>query len=173
MHFIFADPPYIGMAKRYTDPITGMPDEEICHSALINKLHIESDGWALCSHTRGLFTILPLCPPGTRVAAWVKPMAMFKPNIQPAYAWEPVIFCGGRKNKAARESGLPTPRDWYSENIARTGFFGSKPAGFCRWVLSLLGWLPGDTVDDIFPGTGIMGHVVACDSGQPQQGSLL
>jgi hypothetical protein len=26
----------------------------------------------------------------------------------------------------------------------------------CRWILDLLGYLEVDTVDDLFPGTGVM-----------------
>jgi hypothetical protein len=33
---------------------------------------------------------------------------------------------------------------------------GAKPAAFCRWVFGLLGAAPGDTLDDLFPGSG--GH---------------
>ena len=34
------------------------------------------------------------------------------------------------------------------------GLVGAKPEAFCRWVLDLLGYVEGDEVVDVFPGTG-------------------
>jgi len=31
---------------------------------------------------------------------------------------------------------------------------GTKPAAFCAWIFALLGAAPGDTLDDLFPGSG-------------------
>lgn len=33
-----------------------------------------------------------------------------------------------------------------------------KPQAFNRWVANLLGYLDGDTLDDLYPGTGGMGR---------------
>jgi len=68
--------------------------------------------------------------------------------------WEPVILRGGRKKVAN-----PIVRDWLTYNTAprsgaRDGIIGGKPRDFCRWVFDLLGAERGDTLDDIFPGTG-------------------
>ena len=38
---------------------------------------------------------------------------------------------------------------------------GTKPAAFCRWVFSLLGAAPGDTLDDLFPGSGAVSRAWA------------
>jgi DNA-directed RNA polymerase subunit N (RpoN/RPB10) len=38
---------------------------------------------------------------------------------------------------------------------------GAKPERFCRWVLDLIGYTSGDTMDDIFPGSYVMDRVVA------------
>ena len=43
----------------------------------------------------------------------------------------------------------------------RKGLTGAKPPRFCDWVLDLLGYVPSDTVIDLFPGTGVMGETVA------------
>jgi hypothetical protein len=81
----------------------------------------------------------------------VKPFCSFKPGVNPAYAWEPVIFSGGRK----RGRELPTLRDWVSANITlRKGLSGSKPEAFSAWLFELLGLRPGDTFHDLFPGSG-------------------
>jgi hypothetical protein len=38
---------------------------------------------------------------------------------------------------------------------------GTKPAAFCRWVFTLLGAAPGDTLDDLFPGSGAVSRAWA------------
>lgn len=35
---------------------------------------------------------------------------------------------------------------------------GAKPAAFCRWMFDLIGATPTDTLDDLFPGSGIVGR---------------
>lgn len=42
----------------------------------------------------------------------------------------------------------------------KKGLVGAKPPAFCEWILDLLGWEPGDQLDDLFPGTGVMAEVV-------------
>jgi hypothetical protein len=99
-----------------------------------------------------------MCPDDCRVSSWVKPFAIFKPNVGVAYAWEPVIWRGGRRRTREQE----TVRDWVSANITlRRGLTGAKPREFCRWILSILNVQPGDTLDDLFPGTGTMGAALS------------
>jgi hypothetical protein len=154
MTFAFADPPYLGCgAKLYGDHHEDAADfdDPDTHWRLINEL-IETfpDGWALSLHTPSLRVLLPMCPEDCRVAAWVKPFASFKPNVNPAYAWEPVIWRGGRK----REREEPTVRDWVSANITlMKGLPGAKPDAFWYWLFELLGIRQGDTFVDLFPGT--------------------
>jgi hypothetical protein len=145
MRIAYADPPYIGQAKKHY----AMP--EVDHAELIDALCRDyPDGWALSASSPTLREILPLCPADVRVAAWVKPFASFKPNVNPAYAWEPVIFRGGRK----RDRKAQTVRDWVSCNITlRRGLSGAKPVPFCFWLFELMGMQPGDELVDVFPGT--------------------
>jgi len=161
MRVAYADPPYLGCGKLYADKHPNALDWDSVgtHQALIERLVDEyPDGWAMSLHSPSLRTLLPMCPPWVRVAAWVKPFAVFKPGVGVAYAWEPVIFSGGR----SRTRQQPTVRDWLAESITlRKGLTGAKPAAFCRWVLEVLNVEPGDQVDDLFPGTGIMGAVAA------------
>ncbi len=35
---------------------------------------------------------------------------------------------------------------------------GMKPPAFCEWIFRLLGALPGDTLDDLYPGSGLVGR---------------
>lgn len=148
MRVAYADPPYIGQAKRHyaKDPQCA----EVDHAELIGKLN-GYDAWALSLSSPTLRIILPMCPSDVRVMAWVKPFASFKPNVNPAYAWEPVIVRGGRK----RDRSEPTVRDWVSCNITlRKGLSGAKPEPFCFWLFDALGMQTGDEFDDLFPGTG-------------------
>lgn len=148
----YADPPYLGLASKYDHPEAGVYDTVAGHVALFHRLEREyPDGWAYSLHAQSLRDLLPACPYEVRVCAWVKPFCSFKLNVNPAYAWEPVLLRGGRK-KARTER---TTRDWVSANIAlQRGFFGAKPEPFCWWVFDLLGLRPGDEFVDVFPGSG-------------------
>jgi len=143
---IYADPPYIGQAKKHYN------SDEVDHKVLIAQLEA-FDGWALSASSPSLRLLLPMCPASSRVAAWVKPFCSFKPNVNPAYAWEPVIFSparDGRRDKA-------TVRDWVSANITlKKGLAGAKPVTFCYWLFGLLGMEPEDEFFDLYPGTGIV-----------------
>ena len=157
MRFAYADPVYLGMGRRYPEhPEAHIWDDPETHRHLVGRLCADyPDGWALSASSTSLHTILPMCPPDVRIAAWVKPFAVFKANVRIAYAWEPVIVHGGRKSS---KDGAPVGRDWFSHVITlKRGTVGAKPPKFCRWVLDLLGYIDGDTVDDLFPGTGVMG----------------
>ena len=149
MRVAYADPPYINCANKYPEK------REVDHEALINALCTDfPDGWALSCHSPSLKILLPMCPDDCRVAAWVKPFCIFKPGVNPAYAWEPVIWRGGRQRRSRTE---PTVRDWVSANITlRKGLCGAKPEAFCKWLFDLLGLQPNDELVDIFPGTGIV-----------------
>lgn len=150
VRFAYADPPYIGCAKMYKDheDYAG----EVDHKALVDRLVSEfQDGWALSCHTPSLQYLLSLCPSSVRVLAWVKPFAVFKPNVGLAYAWEPVIFSGGRKR--GREQS--TARDWVSCNITlKKGLVGVKPRDFCMWLFNAFNIQEGDELVDMFPGSG-------------------
>lgn len=156
MKFAYADPPYIGQAKRHYshDPLCA----EVDHKELIDRLMRDyPDGWALSLSSPSLFEIAPMCPKGARVASWSKPFASFKPGVNPAYTWEPVIFYGGRK----RSRQELTVKDHLAESITlKKGLSGAKSERFCWWILDLLGYRHGDTLDDLFPGTGVMGRVL-------------
>lgn len=160
MKFAYADPPYVGQAARH------YKCAEVNHEELIAMLMQEfPDGWALSCTSTSLQTLLPFCPERIRIGAWVKPFCAFKRGVRPAYAWEPVLFHGGRnKNAPVPEKGGKqiTPKDFHSANITlQKGLVGAKPESFCRWVLDLLNVQEGDEVIDLFPGTGVMGRMLA------------
>lgn len=162
MRFAYADPPYIGMAKKHyaKEAIAdGRVASEVDHVQLIARLMDEyPDGWALSASSGSLRILLPICPLDVRIAAWVKPFCVFKKGVRPAYAWEPVLFRGGRnKNHPPPEKGgkATTPKDFHSANITlRRGTVGAKPDSFALWLLDLLNVRPEDQIDDLFPGSG-------------------
>lgn len=164
MRFAYADPPYLGQGMK----LYGFPEWDTVarHAELIDSLQAYyPDGWAMSASSPSLRVLLPLCPPDARVGAWVKPFCAFKRGVRPCYAWEPVIYRGGRnKNHPPPTKGgkQTTPKDFHAASITlKKGLTGAKPESFCRWVLDLLNVQAGDDVTDIFPGTGVMGRVFA------------
>lgn len=161
MTFAYADPPYLGCGKshygKHHEAAADYDDPET-HRRLIERLADEfPDGWALSLHEPSLRVLLPMCPDDCRTSAWVKPFAAFKPGVGVAYAWEPIIWRGGRK----RTREQPTIRDWHSANITmQRGLPGAKPTSFAHWVLDLMNAQPGDTVVDLFPGSGAVSEVI-------------
>jgi len=152
LRFAYADPPYPGLSsKYYRDESTYAG--EVDHAALVASLTMSFDGWALSTSSRALRDILPMCPPGARVAAWVKPHGASPLTYGPHSCWEPVIVVPGRNLR-------PGVRDWLSALPARGGgtLPGRKPIAFCAWLFSLLGMQAGDELVDLFPGTGIVGR---------------
>jgi hypothetical protein len=153
--FAYADPPYVGKAWRYPEHgDAGRWDDPAAHVALMAELDAGYDGWALSASAPSLAVLLPAAPPGTRVAAWVKPFAAYKRNVRVAYTWEPVLF----RRTLARRPGEPVGRDHLSAPITLgRGTIGAKPAAFARWLIVLLGMLPDDELVDLFPGSGAVG----------------
>lgn len=160
MKLAYADPPYLGCCKLYDHyhPDGLCWDDIDTHKALAHRLIGEYDGFAYSATSQSLPLVAPLFRDVARFAAWVKPFAAFKRNVRIAYTWEPVIFSPGRDSST---DGAPVGRDHLAESITmRKGFTGAKPRAFCDWVLDLIGWLPGDELDDLYPGTGVMGSVI-------------
>ena len=163
MKFAYADPPYLDQCARYghehIQPY-GCWDQVRAHALLIDTLKGKfPDGWALSASAPSLFHLLRYVPERARICAWVKPFAAFKANVRNAYTWEPVIVCGGR---VSSRNGAPVTRDHLTtdepealrESITlRRGLVGVKPAAFNSWVLKLLGYVPGDELVDLFPGS--------------------
>lgn len=158
MRIAYADPPYIGQAKRMYGPDA----REVNHPLLLAHL-AEFDGWALSATSNSLRYLLPLCPEGARVAAWVKKTAVYKKGVNPTYAWEPVIYYGGRRGNQ-RHNPNDFVLDWvhclvaqFHDNPGRI-VPGAKPQPFCFWLFDLLGMEQTDTLVDLFPGSGAVSH---------------
>jgi hypothetical protein len=169
LRLAYADPPYPGKAHLYR----GHPDYagEVDHAALIRRLSTY-DGWALSTSAAALPAVLALCPPGVRVAAWHRGERPAR-SRWPLNAWEPVIYHGGRPADPSRPDALQTRRvDSLVCGVSAlttlpSRVTGTKPAAFCRWVFGLLGAEPGDTLDDLFPGSGAVTRAWAVYTGAP------
>jgi hypothetical protein len=148
MRMAYADPPYPGKARRY-----GMP--EVDHRKLIDSL-LRYDGWALSTSAEALRDVLPMCPPDVHVCPWVKPIAVTPATFGLHNRWEALIVRPGRELR-------PGKRDFLIATPARGGgtLVGRKPIAFCAFLFDALGLLPGDTLDDLFPGTGIVSRAWA------------
>lgn len=159
MRFAYADPPYPGQAKRWYG---NHPDYagEVDHAELIARLVRDyPDGWALSTSMVALREVLPLCPADAKVAAWHKPdEARGGAAWTWTYCWEPLIVMPGR----------PAPE---VRNVLRCSalkrFPGAKPPAFSRWLFALLGAIPTDELDDLFPGSGAVGEAWAAFQAQP------
>jgi len=95
LRLAYADPPYPGLSRKY---YADHPDfaGEVDHPALIASLAAEYDGWALSTSAAALPAVLASCPPGVRVAAWVRGERPNRRSRGPQNGWEPVVFAGGR-----------------------------------------------------------------------------
>lgn len=153
MRLAYADPPYPGKAHLYE----GHPDYagEVDHAELVETL-AGFDGWALSTDSPALAYVLTLCPDDVSVAAWLRTNAPpFNPDgIGPVRSWEPVVYRPARAERFDPDrvrdvfaSGAPT-------GTIGAGLTGAKPRGFAEWVFRLIGARPGDSLEDLFPGTG-------------------
>lgn len=155
----YADPPYPGESRRHYRDHPDY-DGEVDHAQLIRELVSEfPDGWALSTKTPSLRDLLNECHAAgvddVRVAAWVKPWFVMKPGMGVGYAWEPVLWRGGRKRTRRQD----TIRDWVSANAVmrspgRVQTKGQKPEAFCFWLFNLLNLADTDDFVDMFPGSG-------------------
>lgn len=153
--FRYADPPYPGLSSKYYRHEASFAGE-VNFPALIASLTAARDGgaclgWALSTSARSLRDLLPLCPAEARVCAWVKPINPSPRTYGLHNTWEPVIVVPGRRRR-------PGKRDWLRAMPARMegALPGRKPIAFCAWLFELLGMLPGDTLEDLYPGSGIV-----------------
>jgi hypothetical protein len=161
VRFAYADPPYYGCGQSHYGehhPEAATWDDKATHLALVERLVRDyPDGWVLSCNPRDLAWLLPACPDDVRVAAWCKTWHQIRPTTV-QFSWEPVVFRGGRKDPKRS----PMVRDWMACAVTRQrGLKGAKPDEFNQWVLDLLAFREGDTLDDLFPGTSGMADALA------------
>ena len=155
----YADPPYPGLAHYYRDH----PDYggEVDHGELLSKL-ATYDGWALSTSARALPQVLALAVAQglpVRVAAWVRGPRAHATAVHALNAWEPVIYVPVASRSRGDGSRIDVLTHGVAAMTALPGrVIGAKPAAFCRWMFDLIGAQPADTLDDLFPGSGIVGR---------------
>lgn len=167
----YADPPYVGMARRvYGDH----PDYagEVDHRRLLEQL-ATFDGWALSCSSDSLLelgaTALEL---GLRpdVAIWHRRHPPH-PTARLVTSFECVLFVpsrrvaggpGRRLSDVLLEAPGARPRRTLPSAVV-----GMKPPAFARWLFELLEARPGDELVDLFPGSGIFGRYWADYAGDP------
>lgn len=129
-------------------------DEDVTHRDLMERLMVEYDGWAIATSPDGLRAYGTL-PDAARVIVWVKP------NGQPGAhrlrsCWEPVIVYPAPSRRSNR-GGRGQIADTLTCPAPRIGFIGAKPPQWTRWVLDALCFdATTDTLDDLFPGSGLV-----------------
>lgn len=141
----YADPPYPGRAHLYADH----PDfaGEVAFHELIASLEAVYDGWALSTSAESLGWMLPLCPRGVRVLAWVKHTI--------AVGWEPVLVMPAREPDRSLRDWIQAEPDAYQwREKPPTYVIGQKPEAVCLWIFAWLGAQLDDDLDDLYPGSG-------------------
>jgi hypothetical protein len=170
--FGYADPPYPGCAGYYHE------HQEVDHRQLVARLEAEfPDGWALSTSAAALRDVLCFCPPGTRVCAWRRRVRVTR-SKRALSAWEPLIVSGGRElatdspqqllddletaDVILDELETDAPEDAldYRGRYDSYGgaLVGMKPPEFAVWMFAQLGARPGDTLEDLYPGSGAIGR---------------
>ena len=171
LRLAYADPPYPGKAWLYR----GHPDYagEVDHAALIRRL-AGYDGWALSTSAEALPGCWRCARPG---CGW-----------RPGTAASGPPRAGGRctpGNRSSTAGGRQIIRDRLQPRRADSivcgvapvttlpgRVIGAKPAAVCRWIFDLLGAGPGDTLDDLFPGSGAVTRAwAACTGHDPSRPS--
>lgn len=157
MRLAYADPPYPGKAHLYDE------NEEVDHAALIATLQTY-DGWALSTWEPALRDLLPMCPSDVRVLAWCR--SNEPPfHVRPSRSWEPVLLSPARECESDLRSFLVAHAP--TGFLQQAGLTGTKPVAFCEWVIRCLGAVrEDDTLDDLFPGSGVMSRTWAAWNSQ-------
>lgn len=162
LRLAYADPPYPGLARYYA----GHPDfaGEVALPGLLADL-VAYDGWALSTSARSLGDVLAIAravaldagAPVPSVAAWLRGRPVPHPSAAILNAWEPVLYVPARRTRPRRQRATPdalagrTPR---RRPTLPADVIGAKPPDFAVWLFGLLGARPGDSLEDLFPGSG-------------------
>jgi hypothetical protein len=168
MRLAIADPPYLGRGDRwygdgrghYTQqrnsdhhPAAAVWDDPAQHVALIERLVADYDGWAAAGAPDSLALYLGAAPSDIRTMVWHRGNSI-PSGARVAGQWE-FVLVHIPESRRGHGSGLGVSDVLHRGVDNRSGFTGSKPAEWTRWVLAALGYDPSaDTLDDLFPGSG-------------------
>lgn len=167
MRIAYADPPYLGLAARYYADHVDFGGE-VDHRELVDRL-TRYDGWALSCSSSSIPAIAWLLGlagvKGVRLAIWHRRRPPH-PTARIVTAYEGVFYRPARtvvRGSARRLTDvllgvdarvrptLPGPQQP----------IGMKPPAFLVWMFELLGAMPGDELDDLFPGSGLASRIFA------------
>ena len=168
LNVAYADPPYEGESKQHYGSHKDFAGE-VDYAELVRLLAKNfPDGWALSMKQATLRSVLNVCVVElglkVKIGVWCKRNPTLKKNVNPTYAWEPVVFCGGRRRQGDRAFLL----DWIDcpatiqRNDGGKLFVGRKPAKFCYWVFGMLGLNGNDELTDLYEGTGSVAWAWKC-----------
>jgi len=137
---------------------------EVDHDHLVEMLVRNfPDGWALSTSSKTLLDVAAIVqahvrPTGrdARVCSWHKGWrpgaSMFARD-----AWEPLIVVGGRPLDLKGSDDITNTISVHTNSRQRsmpTAMVGMKTGEWCEWMFRQLGALRGDTLVDLFPGSG-------------------
>lgn len=154
MRFAYADPPYIGQAKKHYGKHKDYAGE-VDHAELIERLCADYDGWALSLSMKSLPTIARLCPIDVVTLAWFKPIAPPLGDHR-RYNWEPVIMRPVRRYGPGYVpmATIASPPQFTFREKPKEHVIGEKPEAFAHWVFAAAGLTKEDELADLFPGSG-------------------
>lgn len=178
MKLAIADPPYLGRATTWYGgkgrassstpgrargrdkdaaefhPDASHWDDPLSHTRLAHRLDREYDGWAMAASAKTITQIT--IPERARIAVWHVTNAI-PDGSRIRATWEAVIV-RTPEGRRAYGTGLTTP-DVLSAPHPMSGFVGTKPEAWTRWVLDMLGFRPDeDDLTDLFPGSRAVSH---------------
>lgn len=158
MKFAYADPPYIGQAKKLYGKHKDYAGE-VDHVELVERLCSEFDGWALSLSMKSLPTIARIVPEDAITLAWFKPIAPPLGDHR-RYNWEPVIMRPIRRYDPGYVpmAVVASPPQFTFREKPAEHVIGEKPEAFCHWVFAAAGLILEDDMVDLFPGSGAVGR---------------
>lgn len=176
LRFAYADPPYPGLARRL------YRCAEVDHRELIERLFNEHpDGWALSTHASSLIEVGAMVRElaiadevadveQLRVSIWNRGSRSGIASRRARNAWEPLIVYGGRPLELATDETLDdvltcSPRA--TPSSIPGAVIGMKSPAFAEWMFRQLGALRGDTMIDMFPGSGVVSRAWSLYSRSP------
>lgn len=186
MKLAIADPPYLGRGARWygdgrghfnkernsdNHPKASEWDSPAAHLILVDRLAHEFDGWAIAGAPDSLALYLSACPPDVRVMVWNRGNGI-PSGSRIGSQWEFVIAYVP-ESRRGRGVHLATSDVLTCGVPNMSGFVGAKPPAWTRWVLDVLGYVPGeDELHDMFPGSGAVaaaadGMLELVSAGQP------
>lgn len=158
LRFAYADPPYPGMARLYGRP-------EVDHDELVAMLVRNfPDGWALSTSSKSTIDVSCIiarhvAPAAVRVCSWHRG---WRPGLSmhARDAWEPLFVVGGRPLNLQGGDDISNTLVAHANTRQRsmeTALIGMKTGEWCEWMFHQLGAQRGDTLIDLFPGSGSVG----------------